>query len=342
MVVTNLPPKLVLSPTDVDFGPVIVGQSRTQQFQVFNPGQLVLTGSVAVASPFEIAGASSFSVGGGQSNLVLVRFNPTAEGSFSNDVVFTSNGGNSTNRASGSGAFVPVAGFSGSPTSGFWPLTVNFSNSSTGTITNIFWDFGDGTTTNTSAASLAHIYAGPSTNTVSLTASGPVGTNTMTRAAYMVVTNLPPKLVLSPTNVDFGPVIVGQSRTQQFQVFNPGQLVLTGSVAVASPFEIAGASSFSVGGGQSNLVLVRFNPTAEGSFSNDVVFTSNGGNSTNRASGSGAFVPVAGFSGSPTSGFWPLTVNFSNSSTGTITNIFWDFGDGTTTNTSAASLAHIY
>src|SRR5215510_8538199 len=193
IVVTNLPPKLVLNPTNVDFGPIVVGQSRTQQFQVFNPGQLVLTGSVVVASPFGIAGASSFSVPGGESNLVLVSFSPTAEGSFTNDLVFTSNGGNSTNGVSGSGAFVPVAGFSGSPTSGFWPVTVSFINSSTGTISSVFWDFGDGTTTNSSGASLTHTYAGPTTNTVSLTASGPVGTNTMTRPAYIVVTNLPPK-----------------------------------------------------------------------------------------------------------------------------------------------------
>src|SRR5262249_6124048 len=144
----------------------------------------------------------------------------------------------------------------------------------------------------------------------------------------------PPQLVVSPTNLDFGPIIVGQSRTQQFQVFNPGQLTLTGSVAVASPFGILGASSFSVGGGQSNQMLVSFSPSAEGSFTNNVLFTSNGGNSTNRVSGSGAFVPVAGFSANPTSGFWPLTVNFVNSSTGSIASILWDFGDGSTTNTS--------
>src|SRR5262249_14962951 len=150
---------------------------------------------------FGIVGASSFSVGGGQTSQVTVSFSPSAEGSFSNDLIFTSNGGNSTNRLSGSGAFVPVAGFSANPTSGFWPLSVNFNNSSTGTITNVSWDFGDGSTSNTSAASLTHTYAGPSTNTVSLTASGPVGTNAMVLSAYIVVTNLPPKLVVNPTNL---------------------------------------------------------------------------------------------------------------------------------------------
>src|SRR5262249_54002704 len=152
-----------------------------------------------------------FSVPGGQTGQVAITFSPLVSGSLSNDLRFISNGGNSTNRVSGSAAYVPVAGFSGSPTSGFWPLTVNFINSSTGTISSIFWDFGDGSTTNTIASTLTHTYAGPGTNTVSLTASGPVGTNTVSQAAYIVVTNLPPKLVVSPTNVDFGPVIVGQS-----------------------------------------------------------------------------------------------------------------------------------
>ena len=40
--------------------------------------------------------------------------------------------------------------------------------------------------------------------------------------------------------------------------------------------------------------------------------------------------PVAQFSGSPTSGTFPLTVNFSNTSTGAITSYAWTFGDGGT------------
>jgi len=68
-------------------------------------------------------------------------------------------------------------------------------------------------------------------------------------------------------------------------------------------------------------------PTDASPFSNVVVIaTGNGGNSTNAVSGSGAFVPIAGFSADPTNGFWPLTVSFTDTSSGTITNRFGLWG----------------
>ena len=67
----------------------------------------------------------------------------------------------------------PVAGFSGSPTNGAVPLMVTFTDGSTGTITNRFWNFGDGTTTNTTAGSLTHTYTNVGSYGVSLTVSGP-------------------------------------------------------------------------------------------------------------------------------------------------------------------------
>src|SRR6185369_16762683 len=72
-------------------------------FQVVNAGQLVLTGSVAVASPFGIASGSSFIVDPGQTGQVQVSFSPVQAGSFNGNAVFTSNGGNSTNGLTGLG-----------------------------------------------------------------------------------------------------------------------------------------------------------------------------------------------------------------------------------------------
>ena len=54
---------------------------------------------------------------------------------------------------------VPVAGFSGNPRVGAAPLAVTFTDTSSGWVTNRFWEFGDGTTTNTSGASVTHVYA---------------------------------------------------------------------------------------------------------------------------------------------------------------------------------------
>jgi PKD repeat protein len=63
---------------------------------------------------------------------------------------------------------------------------VNFSDTSAGTITNRFWQFGDGATTNTTATTVAHTYVLPGTNTVTLTVSGPLGVNRLTRSNYIV------------------------------------------------------------------------------------------------------------------------------------------------------------
>jgi len=140
------------------------------------------------------------------------------ESGFSNDVVATAS------------TSAPVAGFTASVTSGTAPLALNFINSSTGTITSYAWNFGDGTTS--TVAGPAHVYAAAGVYSVSLTVTGPGGSNTQTRSNYVTVT-APPSL-------------------------------------------------------------------------------------------------VAQFTGSPTSGTFPLTVAFSNTSTGSITSYAWRFGEGST------------
>ncbi len=75
----------------------------------------------------------------------------------------------------------PVAAFTGTPTNGAAPLLVTFTDSSTGSITNRFWDFGDGSKTNFAAATNpSHTYA-PGAFTVALTVSGPGGSNSVNR-----------------------------------------------------------------------------------------------------------------------------------------------------------------
>src|SRR5207237_6371290 len=127
---------------------------------------------------------------------------------------------NRTNALTGAAAIVPVANFVANPSSGVKPLTVAFTENSTGTITNRFWDFGDGTTTNTTATNFGHLFAAAGTSTVSLTVSGPLGTNGLTVANYIVVTNVPPQLSLSPASLNFGALVLAQSSTQSVQVVN--------------------------------------------------------------------------------------------------------------------------
>jgi PKD repeat protein len=122
-----------------------------------------------------------------------LRFSPTNIGSFTNSaIVTTGNAGNVTNWITGSAAISPAANFTASPVSGDWPLSVGFTELSTGTITNSYWEFGDGSSSNTVLLTLTHSYSGMGTNTVSLTVTGPLGTDTLTRSNYIVITNVPP------------------------------------------------------------------------------------------------------------------------------------------------------
>ena len=236
----------------------------------------------------------------------------------------------------------PVASFEATPTFGELPLIVTFTDTSTGTVTNRFWNFGDGATTNTMANILTHTYAGPGTNTVTLIVSGPVGVSTNTQADLIVVLK-PPQLSVQPSSISYGFVAVGGSGSQQFHVINAGDEMLTGTAqvnGVSGPFAITGGSPFTVGGGQTGQVSVSFNPVTIGSFTGSVVFTSNGGASTNAVTGSGAVAPTAGFTGSLTNGAVTLLVNFTDASSGTVTSRVWAFGDGSASTLTSPSHAY--
>src|SRR5262249_10167651 len=84
---------------------------------------------------------------------------------------------------------VPAASFNAAPMFGLAPLLVTFNDTSTGYITNRSWHFGDGSSTNTSAVTVSHLYANPGTNSVTLVVSGPFGTSTRTRPDYIIVTS---------------------------------------------------------------------------------------------------------------------------------------------------------
>jgi len=81
--------------------------------------------------------------------------------------------------------FAPGADFTADLTSGPVPLTVNFTDQSTGDITTWSWDFGDGSTSTEQNPS--HTYTDSGTYTVSLTVTGPEGADTETKADYITV-----------------------------------------------------------------------------------------------------------------------------------------------------------
>jgi len=79
----------------------------------------------------------------------------------------------------------PVAGFTSVVRVGFAPFAASFTDQSTGPIDSWSWSFGDGGTS--TAPDPVHVYATPGIYSVSLTVSGPGGSNTLTRGSFVVV-----------------------------------------------------------------------------------------------------------------------------------------------------------
>ncbi len=109
----------------------------------------------------------------------------------------------------------PTAMFQASPTSGNAPLTVSFTDTSTGSITSRVWNFGDGSTS--TAANPAHVYASPGVYSPSLTVVGPGGSDTFTAMNLISVTTPAP-------TADFGasPLTPLPGQTVQFTPITTG------------------------------------------------------------------------------------------------------------------------
>ena len=137
------------------------------------------------------------------------------------------------------------AGFLASPTNGPAPLTVSFTDTSatTGSITNRFWDFGDGVTTNTTATNLTHVFGAPGTKWVTLTVGGNFGTNAASQT-ILVSPASPPQfnsVVVAGTNL----VISGASSTPGAAYY---VLVSTNLAAALVQWTVAATNQFGVDG----------------------------------------------------------------------------------------------
>ena len=101
------------------------------------------------------------------------------------------------------GAVAPVAAFTESITSGIAPLTVQFTDQSTGSPTTWDWSFGDGSTGTDQSPS--HIYTTAGTYTVTLTATNAEGSSTNSASQTITVdsgaeTTVPaPEFTAAPT-----------------------------------------------------------------------------------------------------------------------------------------------
>jgi len=171
----------------------------------------------------------------------------------------------------------PVASFNGSPTNGVAPLTVNFTDTSTGQPASWAWNFGDsGTST---AQNPSHQYTAAGTYSVSLTVRNSLGSNTLTKTNYITVTPPPPDFTLSATPAR---QTVPRGGSTSYTITITPRNGFTGQVTLSVSGQPSGATtSFSVNpvngsSTASSTLFVGTNSTNHGSYTLTITATDGG------------------------------------------------------------------
>jgi PKD repeat protein len=215
---------------------------------------------------------------------------------------------------SGIGSPPPVAEFTASPTTGPATLAVSFSDLSTGTVATWAWNFGDGGTS--ALPNPSHNYVAPGAYTVSLTVTGIAGSDAETKTGYINVTP-----GTAGINSDFSgtPRMGNAPLTVTFS-----DLTTPSATGWSWDFGAAGTSALQ-------------NPTvvfaAPGSYDVSLGVTNGAATDVELKTGyvdvmAGTGPAVADFSGAPTRGLAPMSVVFTDLSSGAIDTWSWNFGDG--------------
>ena len=311
----------------MNFGTATVGNTVSASFLVNNNGGAVLSGTAMItAAGFTIGSGASYNVPGFGSTNVVINFTPSSARSFAGTAIFISNGGDSSNAVTGSGTTGPAARFTAVPTNGSSPLVVTFTDTSTGTITNRSWNLGDGTVTNTSATTLVHTYTCGGPYSVSLTVRGTGGSNTLTKTSLIaVVDTTPPTILACAPAVTVQANGVGQATVPNFTASVRATDNCTASNAL---LKTQSPPAGTVVGPGATTVTITVTDASGNSSTCTTTFTVQ------------APPPYAQFTGSPATGLAPLVVTFANNSTGLITSVVWNFGDGATS--TATNPTHTY
>jgi PKD repeat protein len=215
----------------------------------------------------------------------------------------------------------PLAGFTGTPTSGVAPLTVAFTDASTRSPTSWAWTFGDGGTS--TAQNPSHTYNKAGTYTVTQTVTNAGGTNTMTLAGYITVSPAPVAPVAAFTGTP------GSGTAPHYVTFTDD--------STSSP--TSWAWTFGDGGTSTTKNPSHTYRTA-GSYTVTLTATNAGGSNTLTRTHYVTVTTVtptpvpeavkASFTATPVNGQLPLEVQFIDTSTGNPTQWSWNFGDRST------------
>ncbi|OQA59252.1 MAG: PKD domain protein [Euryarchaeota archaeon ADurb.Bin294] len=222
------------------------------------------------------------------------------------------------------------ADFSADPRSGDAPLTVRFTDLSTGNPTMWAWDFGDGATD--MVANPTHVYTTPGTYSVTLTASNQYTSDTVCKTQWVTVRDVSinadfvgnPTSGYAPLTVQFTDLSTGNP-TKWLWDFGDG-----GIIPASEDEEVT-----CEGGAcppPNTLQNPRHTYRLPGTYT--VTLTASNQYGTSDTEVKQAYITVtanaivADFDGTPRSGCAPLTVQFTDKSSDSPTMWNWDFGDG--------------
>jgi PKD repeat protein len=208
----------------------------------------------------------------------------------------------------------PVANFTATPTSGTAPLTVNFKDQSTGTVSSYSWDFNNDGNVDSTEQSPSYTYAAAGSYTVNLTVTGPGGSDSEVKTGYIKVTGSSP-----------GKPVAAFSASPA-----SGKAPLTVTFTDKSN-NMPTKWKWSFGDGASSTIQnPKHKYSKAGKYTVTLTVTNAKGSNTVTETDYIKVIakPVAEFSAIPTSGKAPLSVVFTDTSTGTASGWIWDFGDG--------------
>lgn len=211
----------------------------------------------------------------------------------------------------------PLAVFSAAPTSGCGPLSVQFTNQSTGNPTTFNWTFAGGNPSSSTEQNPLVVYNTPGTYSVTLTVSNGSGTNSSTQTNYITVNTVPTTGFTS--NINGATVVFTNTSTN--------------------------ATSYLWNFGD-NQTSTAANPTHtyanDGTYTVTLTSTNDCGTTTSTQTVVIVTPPTAGFSASPTTGCAPLTVQFVNSSSSNATSYAWTFAGGNPSSSTAQNPSVVY
>ena len=222
---------------------------------------------------------------------------------------------------------IPVeADFSADPLTGTVPLEVQFTDASIGNITGWEWDFENDGTIDSNEQNPQFTYSEIGIYTVSLTVTDGIINDTEIKVDYIEVEEVldadftaDPVSGIAPLEVMFTSISTGNVTSWEWDFDNDGTI---DSIDEPPPYTYTEAGDYSVsltvGDGVTTDIETKIDYISVG----DQI--------------------IADFTADPVSGMAPLTVNFTNTSSGAITSWEWDFDNDGTIDSTDESPTFIY